>query len=53
MLDAEALIRFPECIGAVLADNVENPNPNVFLFYDKHKGRVVYRIARLDDVLKR
>ena len=53
MLDVEGLIHYPECIGAFLADTVESPNPTVFLLYDQQKGRVVYRIARIDDALKR
>ena len=53
MLDVEALRHSPECIGAMLVDELDNPNPLVFLLYDKTKGRVVYRLARIDDVLKR
>lgn len=53
MMDIEVLTTKPECFSAGLADDVDNPNPFVYLLYDKQKGRVIYRIARLDDVLKR
>lgn len=52
-MDTEMLITKPECFGARLADDANDPNPFVYLVYDKSKGRVVYRIARLDDALKR
>ena len=53
MVDIEVLTTRPECFSASLADEADNPNPFVYLLYDKNKGRVVYRIARLDDVLKK
>lgn len=53
MLDIEMLTTKPECFSARLVDDANDPNPFVYLVYDKNKGRVVYRIARLDDALKR
>ena len=53
MLDVEALRRSPECVGAMLADELDDLNPIVFLLYDKDRRHVVYRLARIDDVVKR
>lgn len=53
MIDIEALRRYPECIGAFLADNIDNPNPIVFIVYDTKKRRTVYRLAHIDDAVKK
>jgi hypothetical protein len=51
--DVEALKLYPECVGAFLADNIDNPNPAVFILYDTKKKRAVYRLAHIDDAVKK
>lgn len=53
MIEVGALKKHPECIGAMLADNLDNPNPLVFIIFDSATQKPVYRIARISDVLKR
>lgn len=53
MIEIEALRRYPECIGAVLTDNIDSPNPFVFVVYDSNKRRTVYRLAHIDDAVKK
>ena len=53
MSDVEVLKQFPECVGALLADEMEGPNPFVVIYFDREKGLPIYRIARLGGGLKR
>lgn len=53
MTGIDALREYPECVGAVLADNIDNPNPLVFILFDPVAQKPVYRIARIGNALKR
>ena len=53
MYDSRLLLQSPECVWAMMADQSNSPDPFVIILYDTKTNRPLYRIARLDDVLKR
>lgn len=53
VIGSEILIKRPECIGALIADRQQSPNPSVLLIVDRETGKTIFRIARLKDSLNR
>lgn len=48
MINIEALLKHPECIGAILADNANSPNNYALLIYDTQNNKTIYRILRFN-----
>ncbi len=53
VMGSEILIKRPECIGAIIADRQQSPNPSVLLIVDRDTGKTIFRIDRLKDSLTR
>lgn len=53
MYDERLLFDTPECIGAGMADSSNSPNHFVIIIYDTKTHKPIYRIARIDDVVKK
>lgn len=50
---AEILDKHPECLGAYISDKQHWPEPYAILLVDRDTQKTVFRIARLQDYLRR
>lgn len=48
MFDVNFLRKYPECVGAFLESQMNDPDHYVVILYDRANKRVVYRIDRIN-----
>ena len=53
MLDASSLNTAPECLGAMLYAYKDDPNHTVWILYDVVNKRPLFRIAHIDNEVKK